>query len=63
MSNPKNIHDALRHAQNLVSAIETDVNAYLENPAEYEPEYFEDVRDAATEAKRMLAYIRDTKEK
>ena len=56
---PKNIHDALRHLQNLTSAIARDMENYLDNPQDYTSEYFEDVKEAALDAHMLVTWVRD----
>jgi hypothetical protein len=57
---PKNIHDALRHLQNLTMGIARDTENYLDSPGDYVPsEYFEDVKDAALDAHMLVTWIRD----
>lgn len=58
MSKPKSIHDGLRRLYALVNCVEVDLTNYLENPAEYRSEYFEDVLEAAKEAKGLVGYVR-----
>jgi hypothetical protein len=47
MRKPDNIDDALRHLQTLLLAIDKDIGNYLEDPAIYGTEFFEDIKDAA----------------
>lgn len=56
---PKNIHDAFRHIQNLLSAVMQDVDRYIENPGNFEPEYFRDVSGAAADAHMLVTWVRD----
>ena len=57
---PKNIHDALRHLQNLTMGIARDTENYLDSPGDYVPsEYFEDVKDAALTAHLLATWVRD----
>jgi hypothetical protein len=57
---PKNIHDALRHLQNLTMGIARDTENYLDSPGDYVPsEYFEDVKDAALDAHMLVTWVRD----
>lgn len=59
MMKPKNIHDALRQIQTLTSCIARDLENYLEDPAIYGTEYFEDVKDAALTANLLATWVRD----
>ena len=56
---PKNIHDALRHLHNLTMSIANDLLNYMDNPQDYAPEYFEDVKDAALDAHLLVTWVRD----
>ena len=56
---PKNIHDGLRRLQTNISAIRTDLNNYLENPAEYQSKYFEDTLEVALDALDLITYVRE----
>jgi len=57
---PKNLHDALRHLQNLTMGIARDTENYLDSPGDYVPsEYFEDVKDAALDAHMLVTWVRD----
>ena len=56
---PKNIHDALRHLHNLTMSIANDLLNYMDNPQDYTPEYFEDVKDAALDAHLLVTWVRD----
>ena len=57
---PKNLHDALRHLQNLTMGIARDTENYLDSPGDYVPsEYFEDVKDAALDAHLLVTWVRD----
>jgi hypothetical protein len=60
MKRPDNIHDALRHLQNLTMGIARDTENYLDSPGDYVPsEYFEDVKDAALDAHMLVTWVRD----
>lgn len=59
MKQPDNIHDALRHLQNLTSCIARDMENYLDDPAIYGAEYFEDVKAAALDAHLLVTWVRD----
>ena len=56
---PKNIHDGLRRLQTNISAIRTDLNNYLENPAEYQSEYFQDTLEVARNSMDLIKYVRE----
>jgi hypothetical protein len=59
---PKNVHDALRHIDNLLVSAGDDLERYLmsENPAmEFSPEYFESVKDAVLDARLLAVWVRD----
>ena len=55
---PKNIHDALRHLHNLTMSIANDLLNYMDNPQDYAPEYFEDVKAAALDAHLLVTWVR-----
>jgi len=59
MKRPDNIHDALRHLHNLTMGIANDLLNYMDNPQNYTPEYFEDVKDAALDAHLLVTWVRD----
>ena len=62
MNPPKNVHDALRHIDNLLASAGTDLEQYLlsENPTmEFSPEYFESVKDAVLDARLLAVWVRD----
>jgi len=59
MKPPKNVHDALRHIDNLLSAIMRDIDNYTENPGDYAPEYFRSVSGAAADARLLALWVRD----
>ena len=59
MKRPDNIHDALRHLHNLTMSIANDLLNYMDNPQDYAPEYFEDVKDAALDAHLLVTWVRD----
>ena len=60
MSNPKNIHDALRHLHNLTMAIAEDLTRYMDDDQmQYDAEYFEDVKAAALDAHLLVTWIKD----
>ncbi len=56
---PDNIHDALRHLQSLTMDIARDMENYLDNPAIYGTDYFEDVKAAALDAHLLVTWVRD----
>lgn len=59
MKRPDNINDALRHLHDLTMAIANDLNNYMDNPADHQPEYFESVKDAALDAHLLVTWVRD----
>jgi hypothetical protein len=59
MQRPDNIHDALRHLQNLTMGIARDMENYLDDPVIYGTEYFEDVKEAALTAHLLVTWVRD----
>jgi len=59
MKRPDNIHDALRHLQNLTLCIARDTENYLDNPGDFSPDYFEGVKDAALDAHLLVTWVRD----
>jgi hypothetical protein len=42
-----------------VNAIRVDLTNYLENPAEYQSEYFEDTLEVALDALDLITYVRE----
>jgi hypothetical protein len=42
-----------------VNAIQVDLANYLENPAEYQAEYFEDTLEVALDALDLITYVRE----
>lgn len=44
----------LLYMQKLVKCVRKDIEAYLEAPARYQPEYFQGVREAISEVERLL---------
>ena len=59
MKRPDNIHEALTYLHHLTMGIANDLNNYMDNPADYSPEYFEGVKDAALDAHLLVTWIRD----
>ena len=59
MKRPDNIHDALRHLHDLTMAIANDMEKYMDNPQDFEPEHFETVKDAALDAHLLVTWVRD----
>jgi hypothetical protein len=59
MRKPDNIDDALRHLQTLLLAIDKDIGNYLEDPAIYGTEFFEDIKDAALDAHLLVTWVKD----
>jgi hypothetical protein len=62
MKRPDNIHDALRHLHSLTMAIANDMEKYMDNPQDFQPEYFESVKDAAFDAHLLVTWVRDNYE-
>lgn len=62
MKRPDNINDALRRLHELTMAIANDMNNYMDNPQDFEPEYFESVKDAALDAHLLVTWVRDNYE-
>ena len=59
MQRPDNIHDALRQLHKVTMAVAMDLTNYMDNPADYDPEYFEDVKVAALDAHLLVTWIKD----
>jgi hypothetical protein len=59
VNKPKNIHDALSKISRKLSAVYGDIGLYLDNPGEYQPEFFEDVKTCAMDAQMLLTWVRD----
>ena len=59
MKRPDNINEALGHLHNLTMSIANDLLNYMDNPQDYTPEYFEDVKDAALDAHLLVTWVRD----
>lgn len=56
---PKDIHDALRRLNVLISVAGRDVETYLEDPACYDTtEYFPSVLEALNDAQHLVVWIR-----
>lgn len=56
---PKDIHDALRQLNLLVSAAGKDVEMYLEDPACYDSvEYFPSVLEILNDALDLVVFVR-----
>lgn len=56
---PKSVHDALRRITSLLTSVGLDIEEYLENPANYTPEYFRDVATAVLDAHLLVTWTRD----
>lgn len=59
MKRPDNLNDALRQLHNLTMAVAMDLINYMGNPADYDPEYFEDVKTAALDAHMLVTWAKD----
>lgn len=59
MKRPDNLNDALRQLHNLTMAVAMDLTNYMDNPADYAPEYFEDVKAAALDAHLLVTWVKD----
>lgn len=59
MKRPDNLNDALRQLHNLTMAVAMDLTNYLEDPAIYGNEYFEDVKTAALDAHMLVTWVKD----
>lgn len=59
MKRPDNLNDALRQLHNLTMAVAMDLTNYMDNPADYAPEYFEDVKTAALDAHMLVTWVKD----
>jgi len=56
---PTSVHDALRRITSLLTAVGLDIEEYLEQPANYQPEYFNDVLQAVLDAHLLVVWTRD----
>jgi hypothetical protein len=56
---PTSVHDALRRITSLLTAVGLDIEEYLEQPANYQPEYFNDVAQAVLDAQLLVIWTRD----
>lgn len=56
---PEGIQDALTQIRRLLSAVYGDLSMYLDNPGDYQPEFFEDVKTAAMDAQMLVTWVRD----
>jgi hypothetical protein len=56
---PTSVHDALRRITSLLTAVGLDIEEYLEHPANYQPEYFNDVLQAVLDAQLLVVWTRD----
>lgn len=59
MKRPDNINDALKHMHYLLGAAGRDLEAYLDNPANHTPEYFESIKACVLDAHMLVTWIRD----
>ena len=59
MKRPDDIYEALDHIRSLMMAIMQDVDMYMENPQNYQPEYFRSVSGAAADAHLVSTWIAD----
>jgi hypothetical protein len=59
MTNPDNIPDALRHMHYLLGAAARDLEAYLDNPANHTPEYFQSIKDCVLNAHLLTTWAQD----
>ena len=59
MKRPDNINEALLQLHNLTMSIANDLLNYMDNPQDYSPEFFEDVKDAALDAHLLVTWVRD----
>ena len=56
---PEGIQDALTKIKRLLSAVYGDLSVYLDNPGDYQPEFFEDVKTAAMDAQMLVTWVKD----
>lgn len=56
---PEGIQDALNQISRLLSAVYGDLSMYLDNPGDYQAEFFEDVKTAAMDAQMLVTWVRD----
>jgi hypothetical protein len=59
MKRPDSLTAALQHLHKLLGAAGTDLEKYLEAPADYTPEYFESVKDCVLDAHMLVTWIKD----
>lgn len=59
MKQPTNPQEAIQKIIPLLSAVLADIDTYLENPSEYQPEYFRDVSAAAGDALLLTLWLRE----
>ena len=56
----RNVHDALRHIDNFMAAILSDVDRYVASPSDFDAvDYFRDVAACAAEARLMAQWVRE----
>lgn len=56
---PNSVHDALRRITSLLTSVGLDIEEYLERPASYSAEYFNDVLEAVLDAQTLVTWTRD----
>ena len=56
---PTNVNEALDSVHALLYAAGVDLEAYLDNPADIQPEFFESVKDAVLNAHLLVTWIKD----
>jgi hypothetical protein len=59
MKPPRDIHDALRRVQSLLSTIARDADNPDDPIMQSYPEYFEPIKDAALDAHLLVTWVRD----
>lgn len=59
MKQPQNTQDALAQINRLLSAVYGDLSVYLDNPGDYQPEFFEDIKTCAMDAQMLVTWVRD----
>lgn len=60
MKRPTFPAEALEQIQTLLMAALKDIDAYMENPHRYEPEYFRSVSGAVADAHLLTTWVKDT---
>lgn len=59
MKQPTDIHAALARIHTLLGAIAEDLTRYMDDPADYDHEYFQPIKDAALDAHMLVTWVKD----